>query len=177
MSATTIIPATQTDATSEIGIYRLTAHIVHDVVRRNLDGLTQADSLIQPRPAGNCLNWVIGHLLLVHNRAVSLVGEQPVTAFDALKRYERGSAPITNPAEAMDLSELLTAWDEAAVRLDAGIARVTVAALAAPAPFSPTSNPDETVGSLLTTILFHQSYHAGQTGILRRLVGKEGAIA
>lgn len=30
--------------------------------------------------------------------------------------------------------------------------------------------------SILATVLFRQAYHAGQTGILRRLAGKEEAI-
>jgi len=41
---------------------------------------------------------------------------------------------------------------------------------------SPTGNPNETVRTLLTTIMFHQAYHAGQTAVLRRIAGKEGAI-
>jgi uncharacterized damage-inducible protein DinB len=45
-----------------------------------------------------------------------------------------------------------------------------------PAPFSPTNNPKETVRSLLATVFFHQAYHVGQTGLLRRIAGKEGAI-
>jgi hypothetical protein len=32
------------------------------------------------------------------------------------------------------------------------------------------------VRSLLATVAFHQAYHAGQTGTLRRVVGKSGAI-
>ena len=45
-----------------------------------------------------------------------------------------------------------------------------------PAPHSPSGNPDETVRSLLTTVFFHQAYHAGQTALLRRIAGREGAI-
>ncbi len=48
--------------------------------------------------------------------------------------------------------------------------------LAAAAPFSPRNDPDETVGSLLTLIAFHQAYHTGQTGLLRRVAGHDGAI-
>ena len=33
-----------------------------DIVRQQTAGLSQADSLIQPQPGGNCLNWVMGHL-------------------------------------------------------------------------------------------------------------------
>ncbi|MEO8090106.1 MAG: hypothetical protein ABI703_07410 [Gemmatimonadales bacterium] len=34
-----------------------------------------------------------------------------------------------------------------------------------------TGDPDETVGSNLATLVFHQAYHVGQTGGLRRVAG------
>jgi hypothetical protein len=45
-----------------------------------------------------------------------------------------------------------------------------------PAPISPTGNPKETVGSLLAALAFHEAYHVGQTGILRRVIGREGVV-
>jgi DinB superfamily len=162
--------------TSEIEIFRHSSRIIHNVVRVNADGLTHADSLIQPRPAGNCLNWVVGHLLCVYERVLPAVGQTPIMSEGALKRYDRGSPPIKDAGEALELTELMTAWDEAAKRIDLGLADLPAEALDAPAPFSPTGNPNETVRSLLTTLFFHQAYHAGQTGILRRIAGKNGAI-
>jgi hypothetical protein len=44
------------------------------------------------------------------------------------------------------------------------------------APFSPTGNPKETMGSLLASLAFHEAYHVGQTGLLRRVIGREGVI-
>ena len=34
----------------------------------------------------------------------------------------------------------------------------------------------EAVGSLLAGLLFHEAYHVGQTGVLRRLIGMDGAL-
>jgi uncharacterized damage-inducible protein DinB len=65
----------------------------------------------------------------------------------------------------------------AAERIDVGLADLTSEALDAPAPASPNNDPDETVRSLLALVSFHQAYHAGQTGLLRRIAGKDGAIA
>jgi hypothetical protein len=158
-------------------VFRHSAHTVHKIVRLNSAGLTQAESLIQPRPAGNCLNWVVGHLLCIYGHALPLLGARPVMDESVLQRYERGSAPIVDAAEARELSELLNAWDETAERIDTGLAGLTLETLDAPAPFSPNSDPKETVRSLLALIFFHQAYHAGQTGILRRIAGKEGAIS
>lgn len=163
--------------TGEIELLRHQARITHHVVRLNTQGVTQEESLLQPEPAGNCLNWVVGHLVAVYERALPLLGQEPVMEPGAMARYDRGSPPLRDPARAMPLADLLTAWDEGSRRMDAGLAALSPAALGAPAAFSPGGDPDETTRSLLATLLFHQGYHAGQTGILRRLAGREGAIA
>lgn len=130
---------------------------------------------MRPEPAGNCLNWVVGHLVCVYNNALPLLGQEHVVDPATLARYDRGSDPIT-PAEAMEIGELMRIWDQAAPRVDAGLAALTPQVMAQPAPFSPSGDPDETVGSLVVTVLYHQAYHSGQTGVLRRVSGHEGAI-
>jgi uncharacterized damage-inducible protein DinB len=166
----------QAESLSEVEVFRHSAGIVHKIVHLSVDDLTQAESLIQPRPAGNCLNWVVGHLVCVYDHLLPVVGAAPVMTENALKRYDRGAPPIKDAAEARELPELMAALDQATERLDAGLANLTSETLDAPAPFSPSGNPNETVRSLLNTILFHQSYHAGQVGMLRRMAGKKGAL-
>ena len=168
---------TASESAGDVEVFRRSARTTHKVVRLNVDGLTQEESLIQPRPAGNCLNWVVGHLLWVYDGMLPTLGQKPVMGKDALRRYARGTPPLRDPAEALELRDLMTAWDEAAERIDAGLASLTSKALDARAPVSPTNDPDETVRSLLAMVFFHQAYHAGQTGILRRIAGKDGAIA
>jgi uncharacterized damage-inducible protein DinB len=162
---------------SEVEVFRHQARATHQVLRLNLAGVTQEESLLQPAPAGNCLNWVVGHLLWVYNGVLPLLGQEPVKEKDALERYARGSAPVQDAADALQLADLLALWDEASRRVDAGLASLTAETLDRPAPHSPTNNPNETMRSLVSTVLFHQAYHTGQTGVLRRLAGKEGAIA
>jgi uncharacterized damage-inducible protein DinB len=174
----TITPVkSQSETLNEIENFRQSTRIIHKIVRMNVEGLTQAESLIQPQPAGNCLNWVVGHLLAVYDLALPLVGEKPILPDGALKRYARGSLPLKEAAEARDLSELMSAWDRAIERIDTGLATLTVEALDKPTPSSPDNDPNETVRSLLNKICFHQAYHAGQTGMLRRIAGKERAIS
>lgn len=170
-------PATVTPAVpGEIRVLREQAKIIHGIVRGNTEGLTQEDSMIQPHPGGNCLNWVVGHLMCTWEMVLPMVGQEPILGKEALKRYDRGSAQLSDPGEALPLETLLSACDEAAKRVDEGLANLTPDALDQPAPFSPRKNPDETVRSLLSIVMFHQAYHAGQTGLLRRIAGKEGKI-
>lgn len=164
------------DRVGEIEIFRHNAGIIHKVVHLNVDGITQEESLIQPQPGGNCLNWVVGHLVCVYDQVLPLVGQTAVMGKDRLKQYDRGAPQLQDSAAAIDLKDLMAAWDEAARRIDAGLQGLTLEKLDAPAPFSPANNPEETVRSLLNVIFFHQAYHAGQTGLLRRIAGKEGAL-
>jgi uncharacterized damage-inducible protein DinB len=160
----------------EIEIFTRQTRAIHGVVRRNAEGLTQEDSLNQPQPGGNCLNWVVGHLLCIYDTVLPALGQEPVLGTSALKRYERGSAELHEAGEAIPLADLMVAWDETAKRVEAGLGTLTSDRMDGPAPFSPSKNPKETVRSLLTTVFFHQAYHSGQTGLLRRIAGKEGAI-
>lgn len=154
---------------------RQQAAMVDTVLRLNVEGVTHEESLVQPSPAGNCLNWVVGHLVAIYENVLPLLG-QPTMPKDAMKRYDRGSPPIQDAAQARDFKELMTAWDESSKRFDAGLAALSPDIMDEPAPFSPTGDANETVRSLLTTICFHQTYHAGQAGVLRRIAGKDGAI-
>lgn len=169
--------STVVSSASEIGIFLHNTRTIHKVVRLNADGITQQDSLVQPRPAGNCMNWVVGHLLSVYDAILPILGQEPVLGKESLARYARGSAPLRDPTEALEFEHLLSSWDTACDRVDAGLTSLTSTVLDASAPMSPSKNPNETVRSLLATVFFHQAYHAGQMGMLRRIAGKGGAIA
>jgi uncharacterized damage-inducible protein DinB len=160
----------------DIQIYRHQAGMTQGVVRVNTAGLTHEESLMQPQPGGNCMNFVIGHMVNVYDKVLPMVGQEPVMG-GAVARYERGSRALRDPSEALQLSELLAAFDTQTERFQAGLATLTPEALERPMP-GPDSKGEltETVRSLLGTILFHQAYHAGQTGLLRRIAGKPGAI-
>jgi hypothetical protein len=160
----------------EIDLWRLQTHMTASVVAANLNGLTHQESLAQPQPGGNRLNWVLGHLLWTYNGLLPLLNQKPVLEDAVLKRYARGGAPLLDPAEAVDFQQLLSAWGQAIERVDAGLASLDPDSFDRPVPDSPSGNPDETVRTLVTTVMFHQAYHAGQTGVLRRVAGREGAI-
>lgn len=171
--------AAVSETLKEVEVIHLQAEMNLAVVRQNTEGLTQEESLVQPAPGGNCMNWVVGHLLAIYNKALPMMGQEPVRVAADLDRYDRYSSPLRDAADvakAADFRELVEGFAEATRRFGAGLAGLTPEILDQPVADSPSGNPDETVRSLLATISMHQSYHAGQTGILRRIAGKEGAI-
>ena len=162
-------------ACAEADLFRHQARSIYHVMRMQTDGVTHEESLIHPQPAGNCLNWVVGHLIAVYNNTLPLLEQESVASKEALAPYQRGTSPLDD-AQALPLAELLALWDTASARIDAGLATVPAERLDHAAPFSPTGNPNETVRTLLSTVMFHQAYHTGQTALLRRIAGKPGAI-
>jgi len=141
----------------------------HQVLHRNVSGLTHEESLIQPPEGGNCLNWVAGHIVATRNGLLKLLGEDPIWSPEEEAVYKRGSKPIQNESRAKPFPSILADYDRSQERLRAGISRLTEAAMKE-------SRGDGTLGGTLHILHFHEAYHIGQTAILRRMAGKEGAI-
>ena len=142
-------------------------------LKMNLEGLTHEESLVQPQPAGNCLNWIVGHILANRAGILRLLGQQSVWNEDEAKPYQRGSEPLTDPALARSLDELVVMLDATQEAILAGLSEISAEGLQAPAP---SGKEGETVETGLAALVFHEAYHVGETGILRRLLGHDGAI-
>jgi hypothetical protein len=78
----------------------------YGAITRNLDGVTHEESLFIPEPAGNCINWVVGHVVAARNTVLTLAGGSPVFTSDAAGHYRRGSAPIQSGDPVLDLGTL-----------------------------------------------------------------------
>jgi uncharacterized damage-inducible protein DinB len=103
---------------------------------------------------------------------MGLIGEQPVWESDQLKRA--GFDPITGPSNAIDWDTLRDRFLGSKERCLAAVSRLSEQALgeSVPHPFGGTCSRVE----LLNTLAFHQTYHAGQLALSRRVAGLEGVI-
>jgi hypothetical protein len=108
----------------------------------------------------------------MRNQALELLGERPL--FDDAD-FEAYGASGSTAAGTLPRDELKR-FDALGSALGGALERTTLQQLSVAAPFSPTGNANETVGTLLASIEFHEAYHLGQTGLSRRLVGKAGAL-
>jgi len=144
------------------------------VTLKNIEGVDHEDSLAQPKPAGNCANWVLGHMVKARNGTLGVLGQKPFASGDKFAAY--GNEPIRKKEQALPWNELVDLFKSSQAPLEKALETVKTEDLAKPASFSPTGNPNETVGSLLASLAFHEAYHAGQLGLLRRLGGREGTV-
>jgi len=145
------------------------------VLKANVGDITQEESLMQPEPAGNCINWVLGHILVYRCRLLRGLGSEAIWDEADYKIYERHEAPLTRPEDAKPVTELWAGLDETLARLESAFSKLTPERLAEVAPFIQDDEPGGTFESALTVFAFHDAYHSGQTGVLRRIIGKPPA--
>jgi hypothetical protein len=138
-------------------------------VMKNIDGVSHEESLIRPHPGGNCLNWVLGHIVATRNAILRQLGQDPIWSEEEARPYVRGSSGLSKGEGARPLSDIVASFRESQERILSGLARI---------------GPDQLAASLaskdggnLAGLQFHEAYHAGQLGLLRRLSGRQGAIA
>jgi len=145
------------------------------VLKVNVEGVTHAESLIRPAPGGNCINWTVGHLLRSREFLIKFAGGEWAYPAEAAAVVQRGSTG--GDLDAFPLwEEQLLMWNEAQALLIEAIGKLDSLQLAAETPpLGDFARPD-TLERCLLFLYFHETYHIGQLGLLRRLIGKEGAI-
>jgi hypothetical protein len=143
------------------------------LIKMQTDTLTHEDSLLQPPFRGNCLNWVLGHILVGRNTALALMGEVPILSEEEISRYTRGSKPITRDEQALPLGKLLVDLDRSQERIATALERSGPEDLATVVPYRGSERP---LGQALASQHWHETYHTGQLELLRQLAGTDDAI-
>lgn len=138
----------------------------YDVIKRQTEGFTHEESLLQFPFEGNCLNWVMGHLTTTRTNLLAMLGSSnTVWTFAEAKRYIPGSQPITTSADALDWEKIISAFDATQTLLIEQLEQTSQEKLNS-APFS------KPLGKELAYYHYHEAYHAGQLELFRRLAGK-----
>jgi hypothetical protein len=146
------------------------------VFEMNTGDVSHEESLVTPPSGGSCLNQVVGHITRIRNMALGSMGQKSPYPMEEFDPYDDRTGVAFSPENALPFDELrrrFTAMQEPLVRGINGMSS-EVMAMKPPRPF--TGDPNETVGSNMATLVFHECYHVGQTGILRRVAGKPGVV-
>jgi hypothetical protein len=145
-------------------------------LNRNLQDLNHDDTVVLPDGGGNCLNWVLGHVVSARSTVLMLAGATPTLTGQGMSVYRRGSHPEGTDGFA-DLAQLRAMFDETQKQLIPALAALSEEALNSSLPEQHRRPPlTGTIGDALIRLHYHEGYHNGQIGLLRRLAGKEGAI-
>jgi uncharacterized damage-inducible protein DinB len=139
----------------------------NSLITRSLDGLSDEEVWAQPSGSGNPIAWLLGHL--TETRA-GMLGEMGVPfEYGWSRTFQRGSALQARAGyPARDTIE--AAWKATHAAMRDAFATVPAERLAAPASRRPVPGV-ETVTDLIAFCGFHESYHVGQIGFIRKQLG------
>ncbi len=144
----------------------------HWVLTSQTEGLSHEDSLRQLPFRGNCLNWVIGHLLVSRQSILKLLGLQGSWTAEEIARYKFDSAPIESAEDPgiLPFERLLADFETTQKQIAGGFAEITESQLAE------MNDNGRTVADRLLFLAWHEGYHLGQTEFLRQLAGKNDKV-
>ena len=69
------------------------------VIKEKTEGLTHADSMLQLPFPGNCMNWILGHLMVYRMQCLGNIDGVSKADEDELALYGFGSEPMTDPRQ------------------------------------------------------------------------------
>jgi hypothetical protein len=144
------------------------------IIQQQTKSLSHEQCLLQLPFRGNCMNWVLGHIAGNRNSLLKVLGEQPIMTDQESARYGHGSEPVCADGEGViKLERLLSMLQHSQERIAVALPRLTAKDLA---KIVKDHRGEITLGNRLFFIYFHETYHTGQTELLRQLPGKGDKI-
>jgi uncharacterized damage-inducible protein DinB len=144
----------------------------HGLMQKALDGLADHDAWHRPTEKNNPMLWILGHVVSTRASMLGLLGERFETGWGDL--FTRGSA-LRERTRYPSLLEIERMRTEVGTRLRARLAALTPEDLARPAT-GPTFPGAKTLADQIAFFAFHESYHVGQLGYVRKALGHPSMV-
>jgi len=139
-------------------------------LKRLVGDFTEADWRVRDAQ-GHDARWIVGHIAALRLRMLVLLG-LPAAAPAWAVHFGRGTRPDQVPQD-LDLAAVLASFHATQDQLASHWEAVTAADLDRPAGRTFPDGSD-TAGGGLGFLVWHETYHLGQLGLLRRQAGKPG---
>lgn len=137
-----------------------------------LDGFQDSEQFTRPIDKANSVNWVAGHLASSRFSVANMLGVEDQCPWGKL--YE-GGKETQDPSEYPSIGEIKAAFKDISAKLEAKLAAASEDELAKEPPWKAPGMEPSVRGSV-AFMSFHESYHLGQLGYLRKFHGLEGAF-
>ncbi len=128
------------------------------VIKKNLEEITQEDSLKRPDERVNIINWVTGHIVNSRDDLLEDVAGKRFLPKEYTEYYGRGKQ-IPDNESALDIETIKADYEKLTDEIHKVLAE-----------------GDAEKDQKVAFFMFHESYHAGQLGLLRKLLDKKGKI-
>jgi hypothetical protein len=141
-----------------------------EILKQQTAGLTTKDSLLQPQPGGNCLNWVMGHLVVNLVEILEVLEVDLSEDLPDLTRYRIGSEPILGEeAGVLTLDNLVDLYEQLTNKIVDRLSQMNEAEFEEEIDFWQGKSRR---GYVAFFYFFHNTYHLGQLEYQRNLAGK-----
>jgi uncharacterized damage-inducible protein DinB len=137
------------------------------LIARSLDGLSDEDVWRQPSGSGNPIAWLLGHLTETRGHLLAEIGTRFDPGWGGI--FARGSA-LGAVSDYPTRTAIEAAWKATHAQMREAFATIADERLAAP-PSRHAFPGVNTVADELAGFAFHESYHVGQIGYIRKQLG------
>lgn len=139
------------------------------VARARTAGFTEADWRHQIRDSSSAA-WIVGHLTTYRRRQLRALGlDAPEQSHEVY--FAKETRPGDIPAD-LTGEKVLAEFEQAGEQLACALDKVTPEQ-AVQSTGTKLFNGAETIGATATTWLWHETYHIGQLGLIRKALGKQ----
>ena len=152
--------------------------VSQETVEANCAGIGEQESRRAFPGGANCANWILGHIVVNRQLLTVRFGEKPFLREEEAVLYARGSAPLHDGGICVSFERLLEGFKVTGEQIQQHVKVLSDEDLSSelepnafPVPVTPRN-----LCTWLGLLLFHEGYHAGQLGVVRRILGKPGAI-
>jgi hypothetical protein len=142
---------------------------------RMLDRTPHDEWFVAPPSCSTNIAWQVGHLAMAQYRlGMNRIRgdretDETIISSDFLKRFGRESKPAFDRSQSPSAAEIRTVYDRVHVQLLRELAELPEAELDLPTVNS--HSLAKTKGEILRWCALHEGIHAGQIGLLRRMLG------
>ncbi len=144
------------------------------VIKRQLEGLTHTDSLLQLPFRGNCLNWVLGHIAGSRQMVLEVLGVESLMSERQMARYTREADPITEDGkDVMALEHIMDVMEKSQTLISEHVLALSQDDLEKEVG---EEEQKTTLGRRIEFLAWHEAYHTGQTEYLRQLAGTDDKV-
>ena len=132
-----------------------------------LEGLDRDALVSRVGPRSNPPIWIAGHLAQSRVRIINILGGQTPQPWTGM--FDTGSV-IGDLARYPEARVIIDRWNDLSEELMDRLERLTADQLLA-APPARVASPDGTLRGALALLAFHDGYHVGQLGFVRKWLG------
>jgi len=142
------------------------------VFEQVLEGLTEDHEHARPIKRANSVNWVAGHIVRYRYSIANLLGVDAESPWGEL--YRKGTE-ATNGDKYPSLDEIRAAWKDISAKMLKAIKEAEEETLTKVPPWTK-PGLENSIRGTVTFLAFHESYHLGQLGFLRKFHDLDAAF-